>query len=152
MLFRSGFYPIMENGIKTSENIYSETPHTLQKEPRQVIAQMPNKDLIFLTVEGRKINSPGFSFDDIFRVCQGLGATFAYCLDGGGSTQSVLRGSLINNINDEMGTKERDVPDFLYIEKDTDNNNSVRSQHKDIGYISKDIKEDRKSTRLNSSH
>ena len=137
----TGFYPIMENGIKTSENIYSETPHTLQKEPRQVIAQMPNKDLIFLTVEGRKINSPGFSFDDIFRVCQGLGATFAYCLDGGGSTQSVLRGSLINNINDEMGTKERDVPDFLYIEKDTDNNNSVRSQHKDIGYISKDIKD-----------
>ena len=137
----TGFYPIMENGIKTSENIYSETPHTLQKEPRQVIAQMPNKDLIFLTVEGRKINSPGFSFDDIFRVCQGLGATFAYCLDGGGSTQTVLRGSLINNINDEMGTKERDVPDFLYIEKDTDNNNSVRSQHKDIGYISKDIKD-----------
>ena len=40
-----------------------------------------------------------------------------------------------------MGTKERDVPDFLYIEKDTDNNNSVRSQHKDIGYISKDIKD-----------
>src|SRR5699024_7748945 len=100
-----------------------------------------NKDILFITVEGRNGQSVGMDYEDIFRVCTELGVSFAYSLDGGGSTQSVLRGRLLNNVTDENGTKERPVPDFLYVEKQTENKNSVTSQHSDIGYISKEIKD-----------
>lgn len=129
----------MENGIKTDESIYSSIANTLEKNPRQIIAQKNNKDILFITVEGRTSQSVGMDYNDMFRVCQSLNVNFAYSLDGGGSTQSVLRGRLVNNVNDENGTKERLVPDFLYVEKESDNKPSVTSQHIDIGYLSKDI-------------
>ena len=137
----TAFFPIIENGVKVSEEVYNSIPNTLEKNPRQIIAQKENKDILFITVEGRNSQSVGMDYDDIFRICQSLNVTFAYSLDGGGSTQSVLRGRLINNVNDENGTKERDVPDFLYIEKETENKPSVTSQHTDIGFVSKEIKD-----------
>ena len=137
----TAFFPIIENGVKVSEEIYNSIPNTLEKNPRQVIAQKDNKDILFITVEGRNGQSVGMDYEDLFRICIELGVSFAYSLDGGGSTQSVLRGRLLNNVIDENGTKERDVPDFLYVEKDTENKPSVTSQHIDIGFLSKEIKD-----------
>ena len=137
----TAFFPIIENGVKVSEEIYNSIPNTLEKNPRQVIAQKDNKDILFITVEGRNGQSVGMDYEDLFRICTELGVSFAYSLDGGGSTQSVLRGRLLNNVIDENGTKERDVPDFLYVEKDTENKPSVTSQHIDIGFLSKEIKD-----------
>src|SRR5699024_2405743 len=97
----TAFFPIVQNGEKVSEEI------------------------LFITVVGRNGQSVGMDYEDIFRVCTELGVSFAYSLDGGGSTQSVLRGRLLNNVTDENGTKERPVPDFLYVEKQTENKNSV---------------------------
>lgn len=137
----TAFFPIIENRVKVSEEVYNSIPNTLEKNPRQIIAQKENKDILFITVEGRNSQSEGMDYNDLFRICQSFNVTFAYSLDGGGSTQSVLRGRLINNVNDENGTKERDVPDFLYIEKETENKPSVTSQHTDIGFVSKEIKD-----------
>lgn len=137
----TAFFPIIENGVKVSEEVYNSIPNTLEKNPRQIIAQKENKDILFITVEGRNSQSEGMDYNDLFRICQSFNVTFAYSLDGGGSTQSILRGRLINNVNDENGTKERDVPDFLYVEKETENKTSVTSQHIDIGFVSKEIKD-----------
>src|SRR5699024_4954894 len=97
----TAFFPIVQNGEKVSEEIYNSIPNTLEKNPRQVIAQKDNKDILFITVEGRNGQSVGMDYEDIFRVCTELGVSFAYSLDGGGSTQSVLRGRLLNNVTDE---------------------------------------------------
>lgn len=109
-----GFYPL----INDNEIIQRDS----SKEPRQVIGQLPNKDLIILTCDGRTLANAGLTYDEICDVLleEYSDIRFAYNLDGGGSAQTVLRGSMLNKPIDSEGTKARDVFDFLYIEKEED--------------------------------
>src|SRR5699024_10205304 len=51
-----GYCPINANGkIIVKEDDYS--PNTIVSHPRQVIAQLPNKDLIFFSCDGRENNT-----------------------------------------------------------------------------------------------
>lgn len=134
----TGFFPIIENGIPVSENLYSSaSPNALVKNPRQVIAQNNNKDTFFITVQGRGIDGEGMTYSDLIRICESLNINFAYNLDGGGSIQTVVRGGLLNNPIDANGMKERKVADFIYIDKDSPNKNTTKSQNYDIGTYTK---------------
>ena len=70
--------------------------------------------LVFVVVDGR---SPGYSagvtMTGLAEIMQGLGATTAYNLDGGGSSTMYFNGELVN---DPLGKgQERGTSDILYI-------------------------------------
>lgn len=137
----TGFYPILNGEEKPYITIENTSSNVNEQHPRQIIAQRPNKDLMFITVEGRTADSVGMTYDQMYDLCKRLGASYAYCLDGGGSTQTVVRGNLLNRQVDNNGMTERLVPDFLYVTKDSDNKNSIVSQNYDVGNITKKLTE-----------
>jgi hypothetical protein len=131
----SGFFPMIENGVAVDPAIYNNTA----KEPRQAIAQLANGDIIFLTCHGRNTNNAGMSYLDMIRILLARGATFAYNLDGGGSTQTNVRGVTINDVVDDAGKTERPVADFLYIDSPATLKQKISSIPVDLGHMGKRI-------------
>ena len=134
----TGFYPIIENGVKPNYEEYSNTENVQGKFARQVIGQKNNKDLVFITVQGKNIKGLGMSFDDLYRICVENDLVTAYSMDGGGSAQTIVRGSLINTPMDSNGYVERKVSDFLYVEKITDSDKGIGYNY-DFGKTSKKL-------------
>jgi exopolysaccharide biosynthesis protein len=134
----TAFFPMIENGLEVNPSIYNIIGNPSQPNPRQVIAQMPNKDIIFLTCEGRLPDNVGMTYADCIRILLELGVTFAYCLDGGGSAQTVLRNVLINQPIDKNFTEERKVSDFIYFKKGVEKGRELSSV--DIGEIGVTVK------------
>jgi exopolysaccharide biosynthesis protein len=89
--------------------------HSIQGEqPRTAVGVIDDNHLVFVVVDGR---SPGYSAGvtktGLAEIMQGLGATTAYNLDGGGSSTMVFGGELVN---DPLGKdQERGTSDILYI-------------------------------------
>jgi exopolysaccharide biosynthesis protein len=89
--------------------------HSIQGEqPRTAVGIIDENHLVFVVVDGR---SPGYSagvtMTGLAEIMQGLGATTAYNLDGGGSSTMYFNGGLVNNPLGE--NKERGTSDILYI-------------------------------------
>ncbi|MEL4318136.1 phosphodiester glycosidase family protein [Leifsonia sp. YIM 134122] len=89
--------------------------HSIQGEqPRTAIGVIDENHLVFVVVDGR---SPGYSagvtMTGLAQIMEGLGATTAYNIDGGGSSTMYFDGQLVN---DPLGTgEERGTSDILYI-------------------------------------
>jgi exopolysaccharide biosynthesis protein len=89
--------------------------HSIQGEqPRTAVGVIDENHLVFVVVDGR---SPGYSagvtMTGLAQIMQGLGATTAYNIDGGGSSTMYFNGGLVNN---PLGqNKERGTSDILYI-------------------------------------
>ncbi|MGK3647999.1 phosphodiester glycosidase family protein [Pseudarthrobacter enclensis] len=89
--------------------------HSIQgAQPRTAVGVIDDNHLVFVVVDGR---SPGYSagvtMTGLAEIMQGLGATTAYNIDGGGSSTMYFNGSLVNN---PLGqNKERGTSDILYI-------------------------------------
>jgi exopolysaccharide biosynthesis protein len=89
--------------------------HSIQGEqPRTAVGIIDENHLVFVVVDGR---SPGYSagvtMTGLAEIMQGLGATTAYNIDGGGSSTMYFDGGLVNNPLGE--NKERGTSDILYI-------------------------------------
>jgi exopolysaccharide biosynthesis protein len=89
--------------------------HSIQGEqPRTAVGIIDDNHLVFVVVDGR---SPGYSagvtMTGLADIMQGLGATTAYNIDGGGSSTMYFNGGLVNNPLGE--NKERGTSDILYI-------------------------------------
>ncbi|WP_454698726.1 phosphodiester glycosidase family protein [Arthrobacter humicola] len=89
--------------------------HSIQGEqPRTAVGIIDENHLVFVVVDGR---SPGYSagvtMTGLAEIMQGLGATTAYNIDGGGSSTMYFNGELVNNPLGE--NKERGTSDILYI-------------------------------------
>jgi exopolysaccharide biosynthesis protein len=89
--------------------------HSIQGEqPRTAVGIIDQNHLVFVVVDGR---SPGYSagvtMSGLAEIMQGLGATTAYNIDGGGSSTMYFNGGLVNNPLGE--DKERGTSDILYI-------------------------------------
>jgi len=89
--------------------------HSIQGEqPRTAVGIVDQNHLVFVVVDGR---SPGYSagvtMTGLAEIMQGLGATTAYNIDGGGSSTMYFNGGLVNNPLGE--NKERGTSDILYI-------------------------------------
>ena len=136
----SGFGPlIVEGNVVYKDGDYSE--HSNRPEPRQVIAQLPNKDLLFFSCDGR-VEAQGLyqrgmtlkEVIDTLYIHYG-DIKFAYNLDGGGSTASVLRSKMLNKVTDNGNKSERKVLDFLYVGKETKQPRDIDIQnaYADIG-------------------
>ena len=103
------------DGIEDVEVDTNVGNHSIQGEqPRTAVGVIGTNHLVFVVVDGR---SPGYSagvtMTGLAEIMQGLGATTAYNLDGGGSSTMYLNGQLVN---DPLGQgKERGTSDILYI-------------------------------------
>ena len=138
----SGFGPIISDGkIIVKDDDYS--PNTIVSHPRQVIAQLPNKDLIFFSCDGRENNThtmieKGMTLQEVAEtLLDHYDVEFAYNMDGGGSTSSVVRSHKLNKSMDENKTEERKVLDFLYIGRDSVQlrDQDMQNAYQDIGEV-----------------
>jgi|SRR5690606_9782259 len=112
----TGFVPLIVNYEPVSDEILEFGEHLNVKHPRQVIAQLDNLDILFLTTGGRGFGGKGMTGKELIQILKKLNVKFAYNLDGGGSTSLVVDGEFINWKIDKNGTEERKRPTFLYIE------------------------------------
>lgn len=103
------------DGIEDVEVDTNVGNHSIQgDQPRTAVGVIDDNHLVFVVVDGR---SPGYSegvdLTELAEIMQGLGATTAYNIDGGGSSTMYFDGSLVN---DPLGTgEERGTSDILYI-------------------------------------
>jgi exopolysaccharide biosynthesis protein len=89
--------------------------HSIQGEqPRTAVGVIDENHLVFVVVDGRSDGySDGVTMTELAGIMQGLGATTAYNIDGGGSSTMYFDGELVNN---PLGKgEERGTSDILYI-------------------------------------
>jgi exopolysaccharide biosynthesis protein len=107
-----GFCPIIVDYNTVSPPTVSNVSHFTQNAQRQIIGQFGNGDYAIITCEGRNFNnSDGWTIAEAQTICKKLGLKFAYNLDGGGSTQTVIGKKQLNIIYENE--KGRTLPSFI---------------------------------------
>jgi exopolysaccharide biosynthesis protein len=104
------------SGIDTVQVDTNFGNHSIQgAQPRTGIGVISSNHFVFVVVDGR---SPGYSegatLPEFAQIFQGLGCQTAYNLDGGGSSELVFRGKVVNYPSNKGGT-ERGTSDILFI-------------------------------------
>ncbi|WP_053984398.1 phosphodiester glycosidase family protein [Niameybacter massiliensis] len=79
--------------------------------PRTIIGQKEAYEYIFLVADGRRKDCPGMSYLEAANILLELGCSFAYALDGGGSTTLYFKGRVVNH---PSGIIQRPYSDILY--------------------------------------
>lgn len=99
-----GFFPIIVDYDNYNyPNINNHSVSTGERAQRNIIGQFENGDYCIITAEGRNYaNSAGFTIPQMQDFCKTLGLKFAYNLDGGGSTQTVLGLKNLNHIYENV--------------------------------------------------
>ena len=111
---------LLENGeiVSGIDDVEVDTNfgnHSIQGEqPRTAVGIIAANHYVFVVVDGR---SPGYSagvtMTGLAEIMQGLGATTAYNIDGGGSSTMYFNGEVVNN---PLGKgEERGTSDILYV-------------------------------------
>lgn len=114
----TAFYPLIEDGEWVSDEVLAIRGNSAVKHPRQVIAQFDNLDLLIFSCGGRGFDGDGMTAKEMMKILKDLGVKFAFNLDGGGSTSTVIKDQLITKKIDNNGTRERLRPNFLYVVED----------------------------------
>ena len=107
-----GFIPIIIDYDPVPSSEWNAVSHYTENAQRQIIGQFGNGDYAIVTCEGRGFNnSDGWTLAEAQAVCKKIGLKFAYNLDGGGSTETMI-GKYPVNLVYERGTG-RKVPTFI---------------------------------------
>ena len=107
-----GFCPIIVDYSPVTPPTVEHVSHFTQNAQRQILGQFGNGDYAIITCEGRNYDhSDGWTLAEAQTICQKIGLKFAYNLDGGGSTETVLGKKQLNTIYE--GTSGRIVPSFI---------------------------------------
>lgn len=147
----AGFCPFIIGGQKRLEDEYiNVSANSYEYHPRQAVGQYANKDLVFLTCDGRTQRNQGMKIEDLARIFYALGVDFAFNLDGGGSAQTVVRGTQINRNSDENGFLERPVADFIYFSKEekSKKDRDIGLVAQDVGFVNKKVEDTMRSLQL----
>ena len=138
----SGFGPMIMEG----KEIYKDGDYNINSEeshPRTAIAQLPNKDILIFTCDGRVksqgLYQKGMTLPEVISTLYDHYGEiqFAYNLDGGGSTSSVLRSRVLNKPTDNESKSERNLLDFIYVGKDPKQirDKDIQKAYEDIGDV-----------------
>lgn len=136
----SGFGPMIMEGKK----VYNTGDYSVNSEeshPRTVIAQLPNKDTLIFTCDGRipgnLLHQKGMTLNEVTETLYSYYGEiqFAYNLYGGGSSSAVLRSRMLNKPSDNNSKSERKVLDFIYVGKDPRQirDKDIQKAYEDIG-------------------
>ncbi len=112
----SAFSPLIKNyqSVVDSALMVRMTNYD-DKNPRQVIGQLGNNDIIIFSTAGRDKGGEGMVVGDLLRLLQNYNTKYAFMLDGGGSVQTIVNGKIMTHLIDTGGTALRARPNFLYI-------------------------------------
>lgn len=113
----TGWGKLIDNFEKCDETVFNEIVHPGDY-MQQCIGQYDNGDYCVLTVNmarnGQAENDIGMTYDEIADILIAKGVEFAYVLDGGGSSETVIGNRQINAIyENETG---RTVPTVIYFD------------------------------------
>ncbi|MDN6571258.1 MAG: phosphodiester glycosidase family protein [Staphylococcus equorum] len=137
----SGFGPLIMGGkVVYKDKDYGDSG---EPNPRTIIAQLPNKDILIFTCDGRlntsHMNQRGLKLEEATEVLfDHYGEIdFAYNLDGGGSSSAILRSKMLNKPSDNNNRDERKVLDFIYFGKEArqPRDIDIQNAYKDIGEV-----------------
>lgn len=98
LAFGAGF-TVYEDGKASIRNT-KPFPHCNQRHPRTLIAQRPNRNMLLIVVDGRKIDEAGMSANDLARLCGFLKVRCAVTFDGGGSSEMIVKDRVMNRPSD----------------------------------------------------
>lgn len=105
------FGPIVENYLAVDQDDYPSVSWSANAQ-RQIIGQYANGDYAIITCEGRGYdNSVGWTIPQAQSLLISKNIKFAYNLDGGGSTETVVGKKQLNTIYE--GTTGRKVCSFI---------------------------------------
>lgn len=101
-----GFPELLRDGrIVLDQQVVAESFGD-RRHPRTAIGWTPDRRLLLVAVDGRQPAwSDGMSLDELAWLFQGLGASHALNLDGGGSTAVVVNGAVVNRPSDREGER-----------------------------------------------
>lgn len=105
---------IEDGAVSVSQN--DEVGRAKASNPRTAIGIIDKNHYVFVVSDGRTDESEGLSLYQLAQFMQQLGVTYAYNLDGGGSSTMVFQGAVVNNpTSGGNRIKERSVNDIVYI-------------------------------------
>lgn len=105
---------LVDNFKICTDDINAEIVHNGKKYIRQSIGQFQNGDYCICSVDmnrGNVANESGLYYEDLAQIFIDKGVKFAYSLDGGGSTQTVIGKRQLNPIYE--GSSGRSVPTVI---------------------------------------
>lgn len=108
------FGPVLVEDGQVTVDTNTEVGQSMTSNPRTAIGMISPLHYVIVVSDGRTSASEGLSLYQLAQVFQQQGATFAYNLDGGGSTTLWFNGSIINNPTDGRSGGEREVSDIVY--------------------------------------
>lgn len=107
----TGFVPIIMNGSMVDKSLFLTFEHLTKPNPRQVICQNALGDYFVFSCAGREDGEEGLTLEQIGEILLYFGVTFAYNLDGGGSTQTFVKKKRINKL-----IENRPIPSIIVFE------------------------------------
>ncbi len=108
------FGPVLvsDNQVAVGEN--AEVGQAKTSNPRTAIGVIDSLHYVVVVSDGRTNESQGLSLYQLAQVMRNYGCSFAYNLDGGGSSTMVFNGEVVNNPTDGRSAGERSVSDIVY--------------------------------------
>ena len=108
------FGPVLVQDGQLAVDADDEVSQSRNSNPRTAIGMVDPLHYVVVVSDGRTDSSAGLSLYQLAQVLVDNGATFAYNLDGGGSTAMYFQGEIINNPTSGNLGGEREVSDIVY--------------------------------------
>jgi len=105
---------LIQDSVYTVDST-SEVGQAMTSNPRTAIGMISPLHYVIIVSDGRTSESAGLTLYELATVFKSYGCTFAYNLDGGGSSTLWFNGKVINNPTSGSGISERKVSDILYV-------------------------------------
>ena len=97
----TGFVPLVQNGEAVQSEVLAVCPHYSIRHPRQIIGTLKDGNFFTFCCDGRTDSENGMTLQEcIDTLLADLDIEFAFNLDGGGSTQTIVGKKQINRVID----------------------------------------------------
>ncbi len=121
-LLNKGAYNILSFGPSLIKNstisvtASDEVAKSMRSNPRTAVGKISTNHYVFVVSDGRTSESAGLTLYELANFMKSLGCTYAYNLDGGGSSTMYFNGNVVNNpTTNGNRINERSVSDIVYI-------------------------------------
>ena len=108
------FGPTLVQDGKLAVSAGDEVDRSKGSNPRTAIGMVDALHYLVVVSDGRTGDNDGLSLYQLAQVMLDNGATYAYNLDGGGSTTLYFQGEVLNNPTSGNKSGEREVSDIVY--------------------------------------
>ena len=108
------FGPTLVSDGELAVSAGDEVDQSMGSNPRTAIGMVSPLHYLVVVSDGRTGDNDGLSLNQLAQVFVDNGATFAYNLDGGGSTTLYFQGEVLNNPTSGNRDGERQVSDIVY--------------------------------------